>query len=198
MPATVEELKGGWMPPADYYLQQRVKYPWRYVMSGNARLLEFTETQGNQEHFYVGPWSLSEYQNNATMRGVPETTVMWFNDLQGKRHSIYLPLYRTKRVAGEPDIAEIWNAFKIVFPGRKLEDNNYWPSELDMATVDIHVSDDLKTYTASLIWRDQRIPLSVGKTQFFDLEPFAHAEGQDTPAPDVIKRLQSGPDVANH
>ena len=197
-PATVEKLKSGWLPPVDYYLQQRIKYPWRYQMSGNGRLLEFTETQGNQEHFYVGPWSLAPYLSDAAMRGVPETSTMWFSDSQGKRHSIYLAFFDKERVAGEPDLTPIWQAFRSVFPDRKVEDNDYWPGARDMATVNIHVSDDLKTYAATLIKNELRIPLPVGKAQLFDLEPFADWLGQDTPAPDVIKRLQGGPDVANH
>jgi hypothetical protein len=166
-------------------------------MSGNGRLLEFTETQGNQEHFYIGPWSLTQYQNNAAMRGVPETTVMWFNDLQGKRHRVFLPFYREERVAGEPALTPIWAAFKSVFPDRTVEGNDFWPGDKDMIIVDIHVSDDLKAFTATLIKGDQRIALPIGETQFFDLEPFAHAAGQATPPPDVVKRLQGGPDVVS-
>lgn len=195
-PETVAKLKSGWLPSADRYLQQRIKYPWRYSMSGNGRLLEFTETQGNQEHFYIAPWMLQQYQNTATMRGVAQTTTMWFNDMQGRRHSVFLPFYTQKPVAGEPDLTPIWQAYEKLFPGRKVEDNDYWPGEQDMATLDIHVSDDLKTFTATLIKGDQRIPLPIGKTQFFDLEPFAHWPGQATPPADVIKRFQGGPDVA--
>lgn len=195
-PETVAKLKTGWMPELDYYLKQRTKYPWRYRMSGNAHLLEFTETQGNQEHFYVGPWMMGLYQSVATVRGVPTSAVLYFNGLQGKRHRLYLGFFNKQRVAGEPDISAVWSAFETVFPGRKPEDNDYLPGDQDMATLDIQVSDDLKTYTATLIKGEQRINIPIGRTQFFDLEPYAHGPGQATPKPEVIKLLQNGPSAA--
>jgi hypothetical protein len=195
-PETVAKLKTGWMPELGYYLKQRTKYPWRYRMSGNAHLLEIMEGQGNQEHFYVGPWMMGLYKGVAAMRGIPSAATLWFNDLQGKRHSIWLGFYSKERVAGEPDLGAVWNAFETVFPGRKPEDNDYLPGDNDMATVDIHVSDDLKTYTATLIKGQQRINIPIGDTQFFNLESYAHGPGQPTPKPEVVKLLQNGPEAA--
>ena len=195
-PETVAKLKSGWMPDASYYLKQRVKYPWRYRMSGNARLVELQESQGNQEHFYVGAWMYGMYQNTAAMRGIPVAATLYFNDSQGKRHGLFFNLFSKERVAGEPDLTPIWDAFEAVFPGRKPEDNDYLPGEQDMATVDIHVSDDLKTYTVTLIKGEQHISLPIGRLRAFDLAPFAHAVDQATPKPEVVKLLQNGPDVA--
>ena len=194
-PETVAKLKSGWMPDASYYLKQRVKYPWRYRMSGNARLVELHDIQGNEEHFYVGPWMYGLYQNTAAMRGIPVAATLYFNDSQGKRHGLFFNLFNKNRVAGEPDLTPIWEAFEAVFPGRKPEDNDYLPGEQDMATVDIHVSDDLKTYTVTLIKGEQRISLPIGRLRAFDLAPFAHAEDQATPKPEVVKLLQNGPDA---
>lgn len=194
--ATVEKLKSGWTPPATPYLQQRLKYPWRYRMSGNGYLLELKESQANKEFHYIGPWEMLQYKSTAKMRGIPTSTTMWFNDLKGKRHRIFIPFFVRERVAGEPDVTPIWEAFRSVFPDRKVQDNNYWPSERDMATIDVHVSDDLKTYSATLIKDDLRIAIPIGNVQFFDLAPYAHAPGQTTPPPDAIKRLLGGPTVA--
>jgi len=195
-PETVAKLKTGWMPELAYYLKQRTKYPWRYRMSGNAHLLEIMEGQGNQEHFYVGPWMMGLYKSTAEMRGIPSAATLWFNDLKGKRHSLWLGFYSKERVAGEPDLGAVWDAFETVFPGRKPEDNDYLPGDNDMATLDIHVSDDLKTYTATLIKGEQRINIPIGDTQFFDLEPYAHGPGQPTRKPEVVKLLQNGPEAA--
>lgn len=195
-PETIAKLKSGWLPTSSDYLQQRTKYPWRYRMSGNGHLLEFTDVRGNQERFYVGPWMLSPYQSEVTPRGVPQKTYMWFKDLQGNFHVFEMHFYTQYRVAGEPDLTAIWQAYEKLFPGRRVQDNDHPVRERDMATLDIHVSDNLKVYTATLIKGDQRITLPIGNTAMVDVEPFAHFPGEPTPSAALIKSFQDGPSSA--
>lgn len=194
-PETVAKLKSGWLPDTAYYEMQRIKYPWRYRLSGNARLDEIEERQGNQEHFYYGPWQMPEYKNLGAMRGVPEGAVFWFTDKAGKRHRVAIDFSGKARVAGEQDISEMFAAFEQVFPKHELWQNDYLPSEDEMATVDIHVSEDFKTYTATLIKGNQSVPLKIYGTQLFDLEPYAHAYLQKSPTPEQRKLLVNGPDA---
>ncbi len=193
-PETLEKLKKGWLPDNLYYKKQRTKYPWRFAMTGNAQLLEFSERYGNQEGTYVHPWQLAGYQTVGQMRGIPQNALFFFNDRQGKRYSLSYKLFPGYRVAGEPDLSDVWTAFEKMFPGRTPENSDDIPGNADMATVEVNASDDLKTFTATLVKGDQRIPLPGRGTQLLPLEPWANNYGGPTPPPDVIKRQQYGPD----
>jgi|GEM_PF-2688880 len=193
---TFEKLKGGWLPDNQYYRQQRVKYPWRYRLSGNGRLVDLSESRGNVEAEYIAPWQMERYKTAAVMRGVPTSVLMWFIDGKGKWY--YLPLYffdetKTGGADDSDGLATVWAAFEKLFPGRKPEDNDYAPGEQDMATLDIHISDDLKTWTATLIKGDQKIPLPIFHTRLVEIEPYAHWPKVETPPEDVIKLLMNGP-----
>ena len=61
--------------------------------------------------------------------------------------------------------------------------------------VEVHIPDDFKRITASLVKGDVRLPLPVGKTQHFAQEPFTHWRGKKTEkiAPEVRKLFQQGP-----
>lgn len=193
-PETVERLKVGWVPDNTYYRKQRIRYPWRYRMSGNAKLLEFEEIQGNQEHFYFGPWQMANYNSMGAMRGIPSSATFWFNDDKGKRHSLFMRLSTTFRVNTERDLSAVWAAFETAFPKQELWQNDYAPSEDEMATVDVNLSEDLGHCTATLVKGSQRIDLPIGRLILLDLAPYAHWNGQETPTPEEIKRLVNGPD----
>lgn len=194
-PETVAKLKQGWLPGNVYYKKQRTKYPWRFAMTGNARLLEFKERFGNQEGDYIHPWQMMTYRNIGQMRGIPQNALFIFNDKEGKRYKLVFKLFDQYRVSGEPDLSGVWAAFEKMFPGRTAEDNAYAPGGADMATVEVHASDDLKTFTATLVKGDQRIPLPGQGTQVLPLEPWSNNYGNPTPPPEVIKLQQHGPDA---
>ena len=61
-----------------------------------------------------------------------------------------------------------------------------------MASLNIHVSDDLKTYTATLILGDKRVPFPLGQTVHNALEPYTYWEGQKTPSQEIRKLLLEG------
>lgn len=193
---TVAKIQQGWFPDNLYYKKQRTKYPWRFAMTGNAHLLEFYERYGNQEATYVHPWQLATYQNAAQVRGVPQNNIFVFNDRKGKRYWLSFKFSNKYRVTGEADISDVWAAFEKLFPGRTPEANNQSVSDADMATVEVNASDDLKTFTATLVKGDQRIPLPAAHgSQLLPLEPWSNNYGSPTPPPDVIKRQQQGPDA---
>jgi hypothetical protein len=191
---TTAKIKAGWLPSADYYLRkQRIKYPWRYSMSGNARLVEFSERLGNTERNTVYPWEFSLKQNLAQLKGVPREATLYFNDKAGKRHYVALHFFRKDRVSTEPDLTEVFAAFEKLFPGRTLEQNHDYPAEAEMATLDINVSDDLTEYTATLIKGNQRIDFPLAFAQRQDLSPYAYWTNAETPEPAVLKLLLNGP-----
>jgi Protein of unknown function (DUF2931) len=194
-PDTIAKIKAGWLPSADYYMRkQRIQYPWRYAMSGNAKLVEYNDRLGNAEQSTVWPYELATKQMVNRLRGAPREAQFFFMDKDKKRHSVYIKFFTQDRVSSEPDLANVWAALEKMFPGRTLEQNMDWPGEADMATVDIHVSDDLKTYTATLIKGDVRIALPIApRPQVHDLEPYAHFLGEDTPPAHVVKWLKEGP-----
>jgi hypothetical protein len=193
-PETLAKLKTGWLPDNLYYRQRRIKYPWRYRMTGNARLLEFKDSQDNNERFYIGPWQMAMYNSMGALRGVPIAATFWFVDNAGKRHSIYLGFFKGDRVTGEKNVSEGRNAFETIFPKRELWQNDLVPGEDDMATVVIRVSDDLQTYSTSLVKGNTVLSFPAHRAQFFNLEPYTHWPKGVTPDAAAIKRLQNGPD----
>ncbi|WP_382325428.1 hypothetical protein ACFJI0_13155 [Hydrogenophaga sp. UC242_53] len=102
-----------------------------------------------------------------------------------------------ERAVSESDLSEVRAAFDELFPKRTLEDNDYLPGEADMARVEVHVSDDFRRFTATLVKGDVRLPLPVGKTQHFELEPFTHWPGNKTEeiTPEERRLFQYGPQV---
>ncbi len=193
---TVEKLKTGWLPDNLYYRQRRIKYPWRYRMTGNARLLEFKDSQDNNERFYTGPWQMEMYNSIGALRGVPIAATFWFVDNAGKRHSIYLGFFNGDRVTGEKNVSEGRDAFEVMFPKRELWQNDLVPGEEDMATLVIRVSDDLQTYSTSLVKGTTALSYPAHRAQFFNLEPYTHWPKGVTPDAAAIKRLQNGPEAA--
>jgi hypothetical protein len=61
--------------------------------------------------------------------------------------------------------------------------------------VEVHVSDDFRRFTATLVKGDVRLPLPVGKTQHFELQPFTHWPGVKTEeiTPEERRLFQYGP-----
>jgi hypothetical protein len=194
-PTTLEKIKNGWVPDPNWYMRHiRVKFPWRHRLTGNvAQLIEMESYQGNAEAESVGAWEMSVYNLLNVMRGIPETAKFWFIDRSGQHHHIWLSFSLRERAVSESDLSEIRAAFDQIFPNRQLEDNDYLPSDADMATVEVHVSDDFKTLTASLVKDEVRLPLPVGRTQHFALNPWAHWPKQPTPEPAIRQLFQYGP-----
>ncbi len=194
-PETVAKITSGLRPNANYYMRrQRIMYPWRYSMSGNAKLVEYNDRLGNTERSTVWPYELAAKQQLPRLRGAPREAQLFFNDKDGKRHSVYIEFFTHFRVSTEPYLEPVWAALEKMFPGRTLEKNMDLPSEADMATLDVNVSDDLKTFTATLIKGDMRLPLPVApRPQVLDLEPYSHWLGVETPPPHVVKWLKEGP-----
>ena len=198
-PETLERIKAGWVPDPIWYMRTiRVKYPWRHRLTGNvSQTTELESYQGNAEAQSVGAWEMALYQATTAMRGIPETAKFWFTDKAGTRHHLWLSFSLRERAVSEKDLSEVRAAFEQVFPGRTLEDNDYLPNEKDMATVEVHVSDDFKTFTASLVRGEVRLPLPVGKTQHFVLEPYTHWPGNKSEeiTPQERRLFQLGPDA---
>jgi hypothetical protein len=194
---THERVKAGWRPDAMWYMRHiRVKFPWRHVMTGNvSRVTELESYQGNAEAETVGQWEMATYTQIHRLRGIPETAKFWFHDLQGKRHHLWLSFYLRERAVSEADLSEVRAAFDELFPGRTLEDNDELPGEADMARVVVNVNEDFSRITATLVKGDVRLPLPVGKTQHFELEPFTHWPGNKTEAitPEVRHLFLYGP-----
>ncbi len=196
---TLERIKAGWVPDPGWYMRAiRVKFPWRHRLTGNVtQMTELESYQGNAEAQSVGAWEVALYQNTTAMRGIPKTAKFWFIDRAGTRHHLWLSFSLRERALSEKDLTEVRAAFDLMFPGRTLEDNEYLPREQDMATVDVHVSDDFKTFTANLVKGDMRLPLPVGKTQHFVLEPYTHWPGNKAEdiTPEERRLFQLGPDA---
>lgn len=196
-PATVERVKAGWRPDAMWYMRHiRIKFPWRHVLTGNvSRVTELESYQGNAEAETVGQWEMAGYRVINRLRGVPETAKFWFHDREGKRHHLWLEFSLRERAVSEADLTEVRAAFDRLFPGRTLDDNSLMPGDADMAQVEVNISDDLQRFTAFLVKGDVRLPLPVGKTQHFELEPFTHWPGNasDEVTPEMRKLFQFGP-----
>ncbi|WP_297400036.1 hypothetical protein [Hydrogenophaga sp.] len=153
------------------------------MMTGNvSRVTELESYQGNAEAETVGQWEMGTYTQIHRLRGIPETGKFWFHDLQDKRHHLWLSFYLRERAVSEADLSEVRAAFDELFPGRTLEDNDELPGEADMARVVVNVNEDFSRITATLVKGDVRMPLPVGKTQHFELEPFTHWPGNKTEA----------------
>lgn len=196
-PETIVRIDAGWRPDAMWYMRHiRVKFPWRHVMTGNvSRVTELESYQGNAEAETVGQWEMNTYQQIHRMRGIPNTAKFWFHDRQGKRHYLWLEFCLRERAVSEDDLSEVRAAFDELFPGRTLEDNDYLPGEADMAQVEVHVSDDFRRFTATLVKGEVRLPLPVGRTQHFVLEPFTHWPKVKTErlTPEMRELFQYGP-----
>ena len=198
-PETLELIKAGWVPDPTWYMRTiRVKYPWRHRLTGNvSQVTELESYQGNAEAQSVGAWEMALYQSSTAMRGVPDTAKFWFSDRRGKRHHLWLSFALRDRAVSESDLSEVRAAFDRIFPGRKMEDNDFLPNEQDMATVEVNISDDFKTFTASVVKGDMRLPIPVGKTQHFALEPHTHWPGNKSEdlSPEVRRLFQLGPEA---
>lgn len=178
-PETLARIHAGWVPDPAWYMRTiRVKYPWRHRLTGNvSRITELESYQINGESQSVGAWEIGLYPHATTMCTVPVAAKFWFHDKAGNRHHLWLSFSLRDRAVSEEDVTEVRAAFEQMFPGRTLEDNVYAPLEQDMATVEVNISDDFKTISANLVKGDVRLPLPVGKTQHFALEPFTHWPG---------------------
>lgn len=196
-PATHERIKAGWRPDPMWYMRHiRVKFPWRHVLTGNvSRVTELESYQGNAEAENVGQWEMNSYTQLNRQRSIPETAKFWFHDREGKRHHLWLEFSLRERAVSESDLREVRAAFDQMYPGRTLDDNMFLPSDADMARVEVHIPDDFKRFTAFLVKGDVRLPLPVGKTQHFELEPFTHWPGQKSErlTPEMRKLFHMGP-----
>ena len=196
-PQTHERIKAGWRPDAMWYMRHiRVKFPWRHVLTGNvSRVTELESYQGNAEAENLGQWEMGNYTQINRLRGIPKTAKFWFHDRQGQRHFLWLQFSLRERAVSEMDLSEVRAAFDQMFPGRKLEDNDFLPGDADMAQVEVNVSDDFKRITAFLVKGDVRLQLPVGKTQHFELEAHTHWPGQKSERlpPEMRKLFQLGP-----
>ena len=194
-PETIERIKAGWVPDPSYYMRRiRVKFPWRFKLTGAvSRVTDILSYEANTESTAYGTWEMGLYQTVNTMHAVPDTAKFWFHDLTGKRHYVWLRFWKRERAVSEADLTEMFAAFEQVLGKRTLEDNLFAPNDADMATVEVHVGEDFQTITASLVKGPVRVPLPVGRTQHFALEPYAYWDGNPTPSAEVIKLFQEGP-----
>lgn len=194
-PETVARIKAGWRADPNWYMRDiRVKYPWRFRLSGAAAsMVELESYELNGEKQSVGAWEMHLYQSSSASRAVPEAAKFWFVDATGQRHHLWLSFFKRERALSEADLSEMRAAFEKMFGKRSMEDNEPWPPEESMATVEVNVGEDFQTITASLIKGNVRLPLVVGRTQHFVLNPHAHWPQQDTPKPDIRQLFLSGP-----
>jgi hypothetical protein len=194
-PATIERIKAGWVPDPAYYMRRiRVKYPWRFKLTGEvSRVTDMLSFESSAESTAYGAWEMGLYQLTNVMRAPPTTAFFWFHDLAGKRHYLWLEFWRKERAVSEADMTEMFAAFEQVLGKRTVEDNLFAPNDADMATVEVHVGEDFQTITASLVKGTVRVPLPVGRTQHFSLEPYAYWNGNPTPSAEVIRLFQEGP-----
>ena len=196
-PETIKRIQEGWVPSPTWYMRTaRVTYPWRHRLTGNVlQVTEIESYQGNPGAQSVGYWEMDIYNTGTAMRGVPETAKFWFIDLKRQRHHLWLSFYLRPRAVAEADLSEVRAAFATMFPGRQLEDNAYWPGQDEMASVEVHITEDFKNITASLVKGTMRLPLPVGKTQHFELEPYTHWPGDtsESVTPEMRKLFQYGP-----
>lgn len=194
-PETIERIKAGWVPDPSYYMRRiRVKYPWRFKLTGAAaRLTELTCYESNGEGRAWGAWEMGLYQTLNEMHAPPTAAFFWFHDQTGKRHYLWMRFWKRERAVSEPDMGATFAAFEQMLGQRTLEDNLFAPGDADMATVEVHVGEDFETITASLVKGGLRAPLQVGRVQHFELEPHAYWNGNPTPPADAIKLFQEGP-----
>ncbi len=194
-PETIERIKAGWVPDPSYYMRRiRVKFPWRFKLTGDvSRVTDVLSYEANTESTAYGTWEMDSYQTINQLHALPEAAKFWFHDLTGKRHYLWLRFWKRERAVSEADMTEMFTAFEQVLGKRTLEDNSFVPGDTDMATVEVHVGDDFQTITANLVKGTVRVPLPVGRTQHFELEPYAYWSGNPTPPADVIKLFQEGP-----
>jgi len=188
-------IQAGWRPDPMHYMRDiRVKYPWKYKLTGAAaRIVELISAQGDQQSEGVGAWEMGAYQDSRALRGVPEAAKFWFLDHAGKRHHLWLRFWRRERALSEADLSEVFATFESMFGKYKPEDDFKVLNPEDWGTVEVHVGEDFKTFSATLVRGNKRVPLPVGRTQYFPLNPHAHWPEQATPAPDVVKLFQEGP-----
>ena len=199
-PYLIEALKSGWTPTADYYVNTaRIRYPYRFDMSGNGVLTEFSVWYGNFERTTALPYSMNEEQ--VRLKAVPEDMTVYFNDKAGVRHSIHFNFYENKTFWGEPDLSAIQKTFAKFFPNRKADDwtniNDQATHEDEYATLEFHVNDDLSDITAFLIKGTQKEEIQLYRddngSKLKTLQPHAYWEDKPTPSLEIIDRYLKGP-----
>jgi len=194
-PETIERIKAGWRPDPLHYMRDiRAKYPWHYRLTGAAaRMVELIDNRADQQSQGVGAWEMGEYLYGREIRGVPTSAKFWFLDHTGKRHHLFLRFFTRERALSEPDAAPVLAIFAEMFGQYKPEDDFKVLNPEDWGTVEVNVGEDFQSFTASLVRGNKRMPLPVGRTQYFALKPDAHWPGQETPKPEVVKLFREGP-----
>ena len=199
-PYLLEPLKSSWMPSANYYVNTaRIRYPYRFDMSGNGVLTEFAVWYGNMERSAVLPYLVNEEQKR--LKVVPQDMTVYFNDKAGVRHSIHFNFYEQNTFWGEPDLSAIQKTFAKFFPNRKADD---WLNISDQplhddeyATLEFHVNDDLSDITAFLIKGSQKEEIQLYRddngSKLKTLQPHAYWEEKPTPSLEIIDRYLKGP-----
>jgi hypothetical protein len=197
--ALVAKLKTGWLPTPEYYQMARVKYPYRIEMTGNAQLVEYQGRYANKEREFVLNRDLAKAQTQ--LKGAPEDLWLFFNDKQGQRHSVRIDFYQKGRIKaepdmngfiGEPDISTVWDAFHKLMPNRTIADNDKPVNDTDMATLEIHMSEDMGEVLAYLVKGNQRIELPLYKAELEDLKPYSYYQDEESPPAEVIERIKNG------
>ncbi|MFG6449823.1 DUF2931 family protein [Roseateles sp. BYS180W] len=192
---TQERIRGGWRADPRYYFETlRLKYPWRFKLTGAvSQLVELAGRYANFEGQAIGAWEMAGYRTSAEMRAVPRSAEFWYLDKEGQRRYLGLRFYQKDRALSEPDLTLVREAFATMFGPRTLADNEAMAMEPDMATVEVNVGEDFKTVTAALVKGERRLPLAMGRIETFPVQPGAYWEGTETPAPEMLKLFREGP-----
>lgn len=189
--AMLAKLQSGWTPSADYYKTLRIKYPWRFEMTGNARMSEYEGYFANKEHRTVFQYEMT--QNKIQLKAVPERAGMFFTDKAGQRYYLEFKFYDGYQNEGELDLSAIQKAFARLYPNRTAEDNEQVVPDSEFARIEIKVGDDVTQIQADLVKGEQRIPIQLYNVGYKKLPPHQFDERGPKPTQKEIRLLEFGP-----
>ena len=190
-PDTIAKLKSGWSPSADYYKNLRIKYPWRFEMTGNARMNEYEGYFANKEYKTVFQYEMA--QDKVQLKAVPERAGLYFTDKTGQRYYLEFKFYDSSADQGEFDLSKIQKAFESLYPNRTAADNDQTVPESEFARIEVKVGDDVTQIQADLVKGEKRIPLHLYYVGYKPLPPHQFDERGPKPTKEQIKLLEFGP-----
>ena len=189
-PETLAKLKSGWTPSQDWYLRLRTKYPYRFVMTGNAHLKEYDAYYGNEESNFVLGYERD--QDNQTLKAVPKGVRLYFQDNAGQRYWMDIKFHEGAYNSGERDLTANQQVFEKMFPNRTAKDNDKPVRMEDFAEMEFHVNDAMNSVSIHLVKGHQKLPLHFYSVDVQKLAPYTFYPGVPKPTKEQIELIEHG------
>ena len=188
---TLQKLRSGWLPSPDVYLERRIKYPWRMVVSNNAQIEYYTVNYANNEAdsaFLPEEMERQQY----SLKAVPSTLSVTLKNKQGKRANVLISFFPYEGDGGKiiyGNVEEVTHIFKRLYPQRTAEQNEQKVAATDYTELRIDINDDLTHIDGYFSKVGVKYPVNDG---FFVIEPLKDYQlkpGMTEEKPEDFKRL---------